>query len=320
MPLLDEVTRAVASGGKRLRPVLCYWAFRGGGGRHCPEILAAAGSLELLHTFALLHDDLMDRATVRRGKPAAHLRLATELSAAGRADAEHLGLSIAMLAGDLALVLSDAMFTSSGFGPEAVTRAFVPLNELRIRTAAGQYLDVIMAGTSFSDVDAALQIARLKTASYTVEGPLLVGAALAGASALTAEALGRAGSSLGEAYQLRDDVSGVFAAPAETGKNGVSDLRQGKPTLLLAEAYARAAPNERKLLHRTVGHAAAGEDDLDRVKAVIRATGALAAVRARIDALVAAAREALSSAALADPAAAALTAIVAGLTTGSLPG
>lgn len=319
MPLLDEVTRAVASGGKRIRPVLCYWAYRGGGDPHGTEILAAAASLELLHTFALLHDDLMDRATVRRGHPAARIRLAAELSAAGHADAEHLGLSIAMLAGDLALVLSDAMFTASGFGPDALARAFVPLNELRIRTAAGQYLDLTMAGASFSDGDAALQIARLKTASYTVEGPLLVGAALAGAEHPTVEALRRAGSSLGEAYQLRDDVSGVFAPPGTTGKDGMSDLRQGKPTLLLAEAYARAGLPERELLQRTVGHAAAGEHDLEAVKAVIRETGALAAVLERVDALVSEARAALSSAALVPPASAALRAIAAGLTAGSLP-
>jgi geranylgeranyl diphosphate synthase type I len=217
--LAEEISRLVRAGGKRLRPAFCIWAHRAAGGQSAPgtqqqSIVRAAAALELLHTMALIHDDLMDSAAERRGVEASSPHLAGEALVRGlRVDAARFGDDAALLAGDLAAVLADRLFLTSGFEPAAIVRALAPYHEMRIDMAAGQLLDV--AGLA-SDPDLAGRAARLKGGSYTVEGPLLVGAALAGDRAGLRDALRSFGGPLGEAFQLRDDLIDAEAAHGAT--------------------------------------------------------------------------------------------------------
>lgn len=295
LPVLEEVERALP-GGKRLRPAFCWWGHRAGGGGPEGPIVPAAASLELLHTFALLHDDVMDWAGERRGKPAAFRRIAAEHAAAG-GGGDHLqfGISVAILAGDLAFALSDQMFTESGFPPEALARAFPALHALRGRAAAGQFLDLLYTGDAEAPAAAVRLAARLKTASYSIEGPLLVGAALAGAPPGVEEPLAAYGAALGEAYQLGDDVLGLFGDPAVTGKDVGSDVRLGRPTPLVAEALTRAGGAQREVLLGAWGNHSAGPSEVEAVREVVRGTGALDAIVTEIERLVAAAREAVAA-------------------------
>lgn len=326
--LIDMIEEVLAVGGKRLRPLLCALAYQAAGGPDSPEILTAAGSLELLHTFAILHDDVMDQALVRRGRPALHRRLAAERRAAGHPDdADAYGVSVAVLAGDLALVLSDAMMAGSGFPKEAVARAMVPLEEMRVQAVAGQYLDILKAGVPLGQggaggpaggpaiaTEEAARIGRLKTAGYSVGGPIGVGTALAGATPGVRAALERYGAAVGEAFFLHDELIGLFADQEETGKDAESDLRRGKPTTLIADALARATPDQRAALHSRWGNPQATLADLAAVREAVEASGARKAAAAAIGDRVDEATAALEAGGLlAAPAGRALAALAAGL-------
>lgn len=322
--LLGLVEDSVAAGGKRLRPILCWCAHLAAGGADGEPIRRAAASLELLHTFAILHDDVMDQAVLRRGRPALHRRLAKERAAAGGGeDAATFGISVAVLAGDLALVLSDALFASSGFAPEAIARAEPPLELMREQAVAGQYLDLLEAGSPGEAGDAVL-IAQLKTAGYSVEGPLAVGVALAGDEAMVSsvgDALRRYGAALGEAFFRRDELLGLFGEPGQTGKDAESDLRRGKPTALIADALAQGGAAERGAILSRWGDPRATGEDLAAVRAAVAASGALDAARAAVDAKVAEAVAALESAGVSGAAPGRLLAALAGrLRIGAEPG
>jgi geranylgeranyl diphosphate synthase type I len=204
--LVEEIGRLVDAGGKRLRPALCWWACRACGGPDGDPIVRAAAALELLHTFALIHDDVMDRTLERRGVASTAARFA-ELEPA-RADAEAYGRSVAILVGDLAAVLSERLLRTCGATAETLEIALERFDRMRIEMAAGQFVDLREPGP------AASRVASLKTGSYTAEGPVLVGAALAGARPQAEAALGRYGRLLGEAFQLRDDLLDGDAEPA----------------------------------------------------------------------------------------------------------
>lgn len=198
--LVDEIQRLLAAGGKRLRPGLCYLGFRAAGGDDGEPIVRAAAAMELLHTFALVHDDVMDEATERRGAPTSSVRFAAEL---GWPSSAH-GRAVAILVGDLAAAYASSLLRTSGFPADRLALAFHRFDRMQVEMAAGQYLDLLGAGRR--DLPSAEHVAELKTGSYTFEGPLLVGAALAGAAAETEAVLEAYGRPAGEAFQLRDDV------------------------------------------------------------------------------------------------------------------
>lgn len=300
--LVDLIEAVVAGGGKRLRPLLCCLAYLAAGGADGPEIVAAAGSLELLHTFAILHDDVMDQAELRRGRPALHRRLAAERRESGHdgpgPDADVYGVSVAVLAGDLALVLSDAMMTGSGFPPAALSRALGPLEAMRVQAVAGQYLDLHQAGGPGVTAEEAGLIARLKTADYSVVGPVAVGLALSGAFGAVRSALEGYAEALGEAFSLRDEVLGVFGDPHETGKDPESDLRRGKPTTIIATAMRRAGPEGRRVIEDRWGNPTSTLEDLAAVREAVEAAGARREAEAAIASLVETAVGALRGAGL----------------------
>jgi geranylgeranyl diphosphate synthase, type I len=229
--LVNEVRRLLGAGGKRIRPAFCYWGFRaaGGGddGAAGEAIVRAAAALELLHTMAIVHDDLIDGAKERRGVPTTEVWFAEHAAELGSpGDPAELGRSMAILVGDVCAVWADELLDGSGFDADAVARARVRYDETRVRMAVGQVLDV---GGATGDAEVARRAAALKGGSYTVEGPLLIGAALAGGSTEVDEALIRFGRPLGEAFQLRDDLEDGDAA---------SGVTRGTVTTLVAEAMA----------------------------------------------------------------------------------
>lgn len=297
--VFDELERVIAAGGKRLRPVFCLLGHRAAGGRIGPEVIRAAASLELLHTFAIVHDDVMDGSRTRRGAPATWAHLADLHRAEGmRGSPETFGVSGAILTGDLALILADRAFLGAGLAPEVLLPALARYNRMRVEVVAGQYLDVAAAHRGEGAEPEARRIAGLKSGNYTVEGPLQIGAILAGGFDDLLAALSAYGMPLGEAFQLRDDVLGVFGDPELTGKPRDSDLREGKRTVLIARALEAAAPEDARFLLDRLGAPDLTEADVERIRGIIGSTGALDATGRLIGELAAESRAALAAAAL----------------------
>ncbi len=296
LPWLDVITELLA-GGKRLRPAFCYWGWRAAGGEDCPQIYAAAAALELLHASVLVHDDVIDASDTRRGQPSVHRRFAARHAAREwRGSAGSFGAGTAILIGDLLLAWTDQLFHASGLPPAALRRGQPVLDAMRAEVISGQYLDLLAQFAGDGTVDSALRVARYKSAKYTVERPLHLGLALAGPDAPTADAFTRYGLPLGVAFQLRDDVLGMFGDPRRTGKPAGDDLREGKRTVLVALARERSSRAERDLLDRRLGDRQIGERGTRDVRAVLTDTGALAECERMIDSGVAEALAALEDA------------------------
>ncbi|MFF2021567.1 polyprenyl synthetase family protein [Streptomyces sp. NPDC058171] len=274
----------LAAGGKRIRPLLCLtgWQVAGGRGRPLPVVRTAA-SLEMFHAFCLIHDDVMDRSDVRRGHPTLHRALATR-HAPGRtaATANRLGASAAVLIGDLALTWSDELLHTAGLSDRQLTRVLPLLDAMRTEVMYGQYLDVTATGTGTVDVSRALAICRYKTAKYTIERPLHIGAALAGAERSLLDALSAFAIPLGEAFQLRDDLLGVFGDPTRTGKPALDDLREGKATVLIALALRHATRAQADRLRPLLGHRGLTHQQAATARSIITATGAVQRVETMI--------------------------------------
>ena len=282
-PVGDAVADFVLQAGKRLRPAFCYWGWRGAGGADTDDVVNAAACLELVHACALIHDDVMDGSDTRRGKPAVHRRFATlHRGEQWLGDAEAFGRSAAILLGDLCLIWADAMYDTSGLPTESLQRARGTYDAMRGEVMAGQYLDVLEQVRGGGDVRRALTVARYKSAKYTIERPLHLGGILAGASAHTLAAYTAYGLPLGEAFQLRDDVLGVFGDPRQTGKPAGDDLREGKRTVLVAKATERATPAQAAVLRRLLGDPALSHEGVERLREVITDTGALDFVEALV--------------------------------------
>ena len=293
-PVAAALEEFVLRGGKRLRPAFAYWGYRGAGGLDSAELVATVAALEFVQASALIHDDVMDDSDTRRGVPAMHRRFAAMHAGHGwHGDPEPFGQAVAILLGDLALVWSDELLHSAGLDPATLARARPVFDEMRTEVTAGQYLDVVGQAAGDISVGWAGTVARYKSAKYTVERPLLFGAALAGADADLRAAYSGYGLPLGEAFQLRDDLLGVYGDPARTGKPAGDDLREGKRTFLVATALAGADPAQRTALRTGLGNPHA---DVDALRDIIAATGALAATERRIEELAAQALAALDKA------------------------
>ncbi|MFG1608234.1 polyprenyl synthetase family protein [Actinoplanes sp. NPDC049265] len=293
----DALEAFVLGGGKRLRPAFAYWGYRGAGGLDCDPVVSAVASLELVQASALIHDDLMDRSDTRRGEPAMHRRFAARHTAARwRGDAEQFGDAAAVLLGDLALVWSDEMLHGSGVDLDDLARARPVFDAMRTEVSVGQYLDVHTQATGDTSLERAGLVARFKAAKYTVERPLLLGAALAGAPAGLSAALSAYGMPLGEAFQMRDDVLGVYGDPGVTGKPAGDDLREGKRTYLVAAAFEAASAGDRAALEAGLGAPGLDDAGVERLRTVIRDTGALARTEQRIDTLTTQSLAALAAA------------------------
>jgi geranylgeranyl diphosphate synthase type I len=283
----------VLAGGKRLRPAFCHWAYVGAGGRaDDPAVIDAGAALELLHTFALVHDDIMDGSATRRNTDTIHVQFEAGHALDGwRGEARRFGEGVAILVGDLAFVYADQLLAAA---PPAAHEVFT---ELRIEVNVGQYLDLLGTARGGANAARARRISRFKSGKYTVERPLHLGAALAGRLDELAAPLSGYGLPLGEAFQLRDDLLGVFGDEDVTGKPVGEDLREGKPTLLYAMAVEQASPADAAVLAR-YGAADLDDDDVAALQDVLITSGAVETVEATIDRLVGEAVDALHDAGL----------------------
>lgn len=292
-PMADAARDFVLDGGKRLRPAFCFWGGLAAGADDSDALVRAAASLELLQACALIHDDVIDHSDTRRGRPAVHRRFADLHSAAGwSGDPDEFGAAAAILLGDVLLAWSEAMIATSGLDDDALRRAQPVSMAMRTEVMAGQYLDIVEQSRGATTVERALRVARLKSAKYTVERPLHLGAAIAGAAPDVAAAFSRYGIPLGEAFQLRDDLLGVFGDPDVTGKPAGDDLREGKQTVLISLALDKVDEASAAQLRSSLGASALTDEDVSALRDVITASGAAAEVEAMIktrlsDALVA---------------------------------
>jgi geranylgeranyl diphosphate synthase type I len=293
---LEHISRLVLAGGKRLRPSFCHWGFVGAGGHPDDQRVVDAGAaLELMHAFALFHDDVMDDAPSRRGTPTTHTVFAAAHAAAGWAgESRRFGEGVAILVGDLAFVMADQLLI------DAPRDAWVIWNELRTELNIGQLLDIVGSVRGDRRLDKAERICRYKSGKYTVERPLHLGAVLgAPERAELLPALSAYGLPLGDAFQMRDDVMGAFGDESVTGKPVGGDLREGKPTPLLARAVTAANPSQRAVLDE-VGSPKLDDAAIAEIQQVIIDTGALGALEAQITSLTKQAIDAISDAPITD--------------------
>ena len=278
---LSTLRDLVSAGGKRLRPAFCYWSFVGAGGDPDDSVVVDVGSaLELLHTFALVHDDVMDGSDIRRGGAAVHRSYIDQhVSAGSRGEARRFGEGAAILIGDFAFVYADMLFASA---PPTARPVF---DELRLELCVGQYLDLAGMASGPRARERADVIERYKSGKYTVERPLHLGAALAGRLDALGDGLSAFGLPLGHAFQMRDDVLGVFGDPAITGKPVGDDLREGKLTPLVAAAVARVERDgdhvDAALLDR-LGSTDLTDNEIRSIQDLLWVSGAVADVEAAI--------------------------------------
>ena len=300
-PLGDDAARLVAeartsvSGGKRFRAAFCYWGFRAIEPDPGDDLalVRACAALELLHASALVHDDLMDASDTRRGRPATHRGFEAEHRRAGwTGDAEQSGAAAAILLGDLLLGWAGDMLRHCGLPRERVDAGLLMFELCRTEVIAGQFLDVSVQARAHADVDTAMTVLRYKSAKYSIQRPLEIGAALAGATAERLEELASFGLPLGEAFQLRDDLLGVFGDPDVTGKPAGDDLVEGKRTVLVAMALTGAEPADAERLHHALG-SPLDEDAVADLRRIIDSSGAHARVEQLIETLAATAVDAL---------------------------
>ncbi|GGK69513.1 polyprenyl synthetase family protein [Ornithinimicrobium pekingense] len=282
-PLVDAVDELLA-GGKRLRAAFFYWGWRalGHDEAHDEAAVRAASSMEIFQAAALLHDDVMDNSDLRRGRPTAHRAFAADHRRNGwNGDPARFGHAAAILAGDLCLNWTDEVFSTSGLPPEALRRARPEFDRMRTQLMGGQFLDMLEGAQGWSDLAYEERVARSRTviryksAKYSVEQPLLIGAHAAGATAATLRSLSRYGTSLGEAFQLRDDVLGVFGDPDHTGKPAGDDLREGKHTALVAHTLELADGQDAELVAASLGDPDLDDATVEACRRVIRRSGAL---------------------------------------------
>ncbi|WP_066520546.1 polyprenyl synthetase family protein [Curtobacterium ammoniigenes] len=316
----SQFARDLLAGGKRFRALFCYWGWQAVAGRSgaadplasgarqttAEAVVTAAAALEIFHAAALVHDDIMDRSDSRRGRPAAHRRFEGEHRLHGwSGDAELYGTNAALLLGDLLLSQSDAVFDEA-LALLDPARARIVRNEfhtMRLDVTAGQYLD-IHEEHAWPTVDEAEQLLRaqrvivFKSAKYSIEAPLAIGGLIAGADERQLDGLRSFGLPLGVAFQLRDDLLGVFGDPAVTGKPAGDDLREGKRTVLIATARKSLPANARAILDELLGDPTLDDDQIAMLRATLTESGAVAAVERSIERHVTRAKAALDAAPL----------------------
>ena len=291
-PVASAMSDFITDGGKRFRPIFAYLGYLGTGASPRHEVKRACTALELVHVCALIHDDVMDGSDTRRNKPAIHkLFQSLHDDQSYKGDSERFGLASAILLGDLALVWADRLLVESGISREEFISAQDVFSDMRDELMAGQYLDVLEGALATTSVERSLKVARFKSGKYSIERPLHFGAALAGKPEFN-ESYSRFGLPLGEAFQLRDDVLGVFGDPKVTGKPAGDDIREGKRTVLIAVTMENADQSQRNTMTEALGNSLLAESDVAQVQEIIIKTGALDEVEKLITILT---RESISA-------------------------
>jgi len=264
------------AGGKRVRAAFMYWGYRAAGGREFEKIVEASMSIELTHIFLLIHDDIIDRDDFRHSIQTIHKKyekLAQRFYK--KTNPEHFGESMAIVAGDMAAAFGNDIIFNSRFAPEKKQRALSKLQEIVTNTVSGEILDVILEAKGSATEKEILEVHRNKTAKYTVEGPLHLGALLAGADRKILMALSDYAIPVGIAFQIQDDILGVFGNEKKLGKPVCSDLREGKQTLLVVKALKFGNSSEKKIINSLLGKNDISEQEIGIFRNIVRKTGSL---------------------------------------------
>lgn len=270
--LINDIKEFTLRGGKRIRAILVVYGYKAYGGKDEKEILKAACAVELMQSFLLIHDDIIDCDELRRGKPTLHKIY--EKRNAHVDNNEKLGRDIAIIAGDIASVLGQKIIQDTSFPDKIKLNAVRVFNEAIINTCIGQSMDIY---SNYKDVSEAeiTAIHRLKTAQYTLEAPLVLGAVFSGASEKEIEKLKSFATPMGEAFQLQDDIIGLYGDEKRTGKPIGSDLREGKRTLLITKALEKAYEEDKKFLKKALGNNELSQQEILRARRIVEETGSL---------------------------------------------
>lgn len=300
------VLSGFVDGGKYVRSTFMYLGWLCGA-QEDEAALRASASLELFHAFALMQDDVMDESPLRRGRPSAHVALGQWHRAHGLSgSSDRFGESTAVLLGDLCLVWASKMLRESGVAAEALARVWPRYDDMRIELAVGQFADLVNDAQSFPSLEAVLDVLRRKSGNYTVRRPLEIGAAMAGCAPEVIDVIGKYGAAIGEAFQLRDDLLGVFGSPTVTGKSVGTDLSSQKATSVVVAAHQLADAGLRRQLAEMMSTPELGPAEVERWRALITVSGAVQWIEQLIDDRVAEALGCLDTAGIPDTAGAAL--------------
>ena len=283
-PVAEAVERFLLNGGKRLRPLFAYVGLLGAGIQPNKSMLNAIASLELVHVCALIHDDVMDGSDTRRGAPSIHKSfegMHSEKKLVG--SPEKFGIASAILIGDLALIWSAQMLHNSGLTNEELISALPVYDEMRVELMAGQYLDVYEQSLGTQSIERSLKVARFKSGKYTIQRPLHFGAALGKADEGLISTYTNFGIPLGEAFQLRDDLLGIFGDPTQTGKPSGDDLREGKRTVLMAVAMDKSNKTQLEEIKKFFGDPNLTSKQVEQLQEIIIETGAVSHIESMIE-------------------------------------
>ncbi|MEM3062926.1 MAG: polyprenyl synthetase family protein [Nitrososphaerota archaeon] len=281
---------SLTSRGKMIRAALIRIGFELAGGSNLTEIIKVAASYEILHTFLLIHDDIIDKANLRRGLPTIHYQFSKyHKEQQLRGNSLDYGEAVAITVGDIANFFSFGLFLESNFPDQYKIGAVEFLTKTLIETGWGQILDIDLALRTKRDEEDVFKIYELKTASYSLVAPLVIGAILAGADRKIQENLANFARPLGIAFQIKDDILGTFGGEEITGKNPKLDIEEGKNTLLISYALRRANKKEREFLSQFYGRKPVTNDILDKIRNIFVRSGALSYSERKIDELIGAA-------------------------------
>ncbi len=273
---LEHIKKITMSGGKRLRPALMYYGYLGVGGAKEAEILRAAVSVELIHSFLLIHDDIIDRDAKRHNVKTTHLKYEQmHKKYLWNDDAEHFGNSMAIIVGDMVAALGNQALFSSDFEPEIIIKALIKLQKVVANTVIGEAKDVLISFRGKATEEEILDVCNFKTAKYTIESPLQLGAILGKANEDILEKMSKLSVPMGIAFQIQDDILGIFGSEEKLGKPVGSDISEGKQTILVSQVRKNADSEQLKIFNELLGKNDLTEAEIEKFREIVIGTGAL---------------------------------------------
>jgi geranylgeranyl diphosphate synthase type I len=272
LEMVENLRDFVLRSGKRIRPILFYCGYVIAGGKDKEKILRAASSIELIHSFLLIHDDIIDQDDFRHGGLSMHCEYRKKCK---NEDSKHFEISMAIIVGDLAYSFGCEVLSELDLSPDLKIKAINKINQIISNTAAGEAADVVLSVNSDFGVDKIIEMQKYKTAKYTIEGPLHLGAVLAGADNEFLKSLSRFAIPLGVAFQIQDDIIGIFGDEKKIGKPVGSDIIEGKKTLLVAKALEVANEKQKNIILSALGNKEINFDDIEDVRKIIKETKSL---------------------------------------------
>lgn len=293
--MIENLKNFTLSSGKRIRPILFYFGYILSGGKNKSEALKTSIAIEIIHSYLLIHDDIIDQDDFRHGSSSMHYKYKKEYeSRVENGNLEHFGISMGIVVGDLASILGYKILTNSDFSLDLKNRAIKKLNQIVSNTIAGEALDVMLAECPNVKIKKICEMQKYKTAKYTIEGPLQLGAILAGASKKFLDSLSKFAIPVGIAFQIQDDIIGIFGDEKKIGKPVGSDIKEGKKTLLIAKAIEKSNDAQKQILKNALGNKSINIDDVDRVRDIIIKTGSLEFSKNKAEELIEDAKESLN--------------------------